>query len=76
MLQHEASVGYMVQLKLQALEITHTTTPAGLEDIEDQEFGGLTRFNFPDTSSTSKSAGLSDSEFESRHHLYPVPELA
>jgi hypothetical protein len=57
LLQHEESVGYMVQLKLQALEreSPHTSTPVGLEDIECQEFGGPTHFNFPDTSSTNCS---------------------
>lgn len=48
LLQHEASVGYIVQLKLQSLDSSPTTTPAGLEEIEDREFGP-TRFNFPDT---------------------------
>ncbi|CAI8023805.1 hypothetical protein GBAR_LOCUS13896 [Geodia barretti] len=55
LLQHEESVGYMVQLKLQALESPHTSTPAGLEDIESQEFGSPAHFSFPDTSSTNCS---------------------
>jgi hypothetical protein len=79
LLQHEASVGYMVELKLQALENCHTSTPAGLEEIENREFCGPTRFNFPDTLSLTSSSSSSvdcaqPPEFQSQHHHFPVPE--
>ena len=68
LLQHEESVGYIVQLKLQSLETTPTSTPAGLEEIEDQEFGP-TRFNFPNTAASETSSyGQSDLE----NHSFPV----
>ena len=51
-------MGHMVQLKLQALENCHTSTPASLEEIENQEFGP-THFSFPDTSEEHSSPYLS-----------------
>jgi hypothetical protein len=67
LLQHQESVGYMVQLKLQSLDNSPTTTPAGLEEIENQEFGP-TYFNFPDTSSEDTCV---NSDLE--NHCHPVP---